>query len=426
MAQQLNERQFKIRFQKQVISYLLDKYERSQAFKSGQPTGQRPQFALKDSPFWSDYSDEMDFRKRDWMNEVLAALAQQGVVSLKWERFREGKLLAKVYLEWDALTDAYHLAGREPKQVKLERLREILRPLAVHPWDWVRRFWQEAEEKLAMRQSAGLALDDPDGYADLVRVLQALPKLEETGRPKRLFSQELFHDSKHFERHVQKRLISLLRTYGEQEMETEEEYLDSVGLVENPRHVWLSGALVLEIGGQRVETEGFAGGVGLSAVSIREMKVVGINVRRIVTIENLTSFHQWVQKRAGRSELVLYTGGFPHRTLQLFLQKLADFFAQQSLAIPVGHWGDVDLGGIRIFQFLKSRFFPHLQPILMDVPTLEACRERAVQADEKYVEKAKIMREEPQFAEWREVLDWMAQHRLRLEQESIVAIPEDV
>lgn len=62
----------------------------------------------------------------------------------------------------------------------------------------------------------------------------------------------------------------------------------------------------------------------------------------------------------------------------------------------------------------------------MGVPTLEACRERAVQADEKYVEKAKIMREEPQFSEWRAVLDWMVRHGLRLEQESIDVLPEDV
>ncbi|ATY86082.1 hypothetical protein CVV65_15055 [Kyrpidia spormannii] len=421
-----HEQPFKTRFQKRLLSYLLDKYERSRSFQSGGASGLRPQFAMKESPFWAEYSDEMDFRKRDWMNEVLLDLERQGVVSLVWDRFREGELLAKVYLEWDGLDDAYRLAGREPKLAKLKRLREILRPLQSHPWEWVRRFWRETDDRLAKRQNPGLALDDPEGYADLVRVLQALPGLDETGVPKRQFSQALFRDSKHFERRVERRLVGLLRAWGEFEMETEEAYLDSVGVVENPSSVWLNGPLTLVLGDRRLETAGFVGGVGLSAATVQKMEVEAVGAQRIVTIENLTSYHQWVQERVGRSELVVYTGGFPHHTLQLFLKKLAAAVARQSPELPVGHWGDVDLGGIRIFQFLKTQFFPRLQPIMMDIPTLEAHRERAVRADDKYVEKALAMRDDPGFAQWGEVLDWIAKSRLRLEQESIVDIPADV
>ncbi|WP_018131862.1 Wadjet anti-phage system protein JetD domain-containing protein [Effusibacillus pohliae] len=423
MAQSPGEQQFKTKFQKQVLSFLLEKYERSQAFRTGQPSSQRPQFALKGSPFQKDYFDEMDFRKRVWMNDVLLELERQGLVSLAWAKFQEGSELAKVYLETDSMPKAYSLAGIKPKLAKMERMREILKPLSCHPWEWVKRWWQEADQKLAERSSGGLDLDDPEGYEGLVKVLLALTGIENTGKPKRLLSQELFRDSKYFERHVQKRLLSLLKKYGDTELETDEEYLDSIGIVDNPKSVWLSGALDCQVQGRTVATEGFFGGVGLSAETVKGMEIFSVRAERVVTIENLTSYHQWVQRRADRQELVVYIGGFPHRTLQIFLEKLAGYLQRHQPDMSVCHWGDIDLGGIRIFEYLKTNYFPQLRPILMDGATLMKYKDGAVPTDPAYLSKIKTMLEDPRYADWREVLRLMERYRIRIEQESVSDVP---
>lgn len=425
MAPFFNERQFKIKFQEQVLAFLLRKYERSQAFLSGRPSRQRPQFTMKKSPFQKDYYDEMDFMKRVWMHDVLQELEREELVSLSWMRFQEGSELEKVYLNVDALEKVYLLAGIEPKHKKMERMRETLQPLEFHPWEWVRQWWQETDLKLAKRKSGGLDLDDLSGYKDLVKVLSKLPNIDDTGKSKRLLSQELFRDTKHFERNVQKRFLSLLKKYSPIEFETDEEYLDSVGIVENPKNVYVSGWLECQLRGETVSTKGFLGSIGLSAWTVKEMEICSIYCKRIITIENLTSYHQWTQQRAGKQELVIYTGGFPHRTLQMFLAKLANYLKSNCPNMPVYHWGDIDVGGVRIFEFIKTNFFQKTEPILMDASTFMKYKDKALPIDDGYVLKVRVMLESQRFSSWHEVLQLLEQYRLRIEQESIDEIPSN-
>lgn len=183
MAPFSNEQQFKTKFQNQILIFLLRKYERSQAFLSARPFKQRPQFAIKRSPFQQDYYDEMDFMKKVWIHDVLQELEQKELV-LSWMRFQEGSELAKVYLNVNALGEAYSLAGIEPKQQKIERMQEILKPLESHHWAWVRQWWLEADLNLAKRKSSGLDLDDCSGYMDLVKVLLKLPDIDDMGKLK--------------------------------------------------------------------------------------------------------------------------------------------------------------------------------------------------------------------------------------------------
>ncbi|WP_211233478.1 Wadjet anti-phage system protein JetD domain-containing protein [Thermicanus aegyptius] len=65
--------------------------------------------------------------------------------------------------------------------------------------------------------------------------------------------------------------------------------------------------------------------------------------------------------------MVIYTGGYPHRALQNFLRKLSDSLLGASGGTEICHWGDIDLGGIRIFEYLKAQFFPHLSKVLLSM-----------------------------------------------------------
>ena len=39
------------------------------------------------------------------------------------------------------------------------------------------------------------------------------------------------------------------------------------------------------------------------------------------------------------------------------------------------HSGDLDYGGIKIFQYIRKTIFPELEPLQMDVETYEAYQE---------------------------------------------------
>lgn len=63
-------------------------------------------------------------------------------------------------------------------------------------------------------------------------------------------------------------------------------------------------------------------------------------VKRIITIENKACYEE-----------------------REFLKKIVQIALEDTKYF---HWGDMDYGGIRIFQYLKQQLFPELLPMLMD------------------------------------------------------------
>ena len=57
------------------------------------------------------------------------------------------------------------------------------------------------------------------------------------------------------------------------------------------------------------------------------------------------------------------------------------------------HTGDLDYGGVRIFRYIRSRIFPLLKPLNMDVAQYEKYQEYAVEMEASVREKIKIMEE---------------------------------
>lgn len=427
----LSETEYKKGFRQRLLAHLIQKYESSKAFASGEPVKRKPQVSFTNSPFQAEYEDEMDFRKKEWIHEVIESLVSQGIVSVKWEKFREGRHLAKVYLEPARVEAAYELAEVTPRGKKMERLRSILETLDHHPWEWVAQWARESVSALFERKSAGLDLDDPEGYELLADVLRELPKLEDD-IPKRVLSQRLFQNTKTFERLVQRRLVHLIQTRSGIEFDSDADALESVGIADQIRSAWIAGGLKCSIGANAVSLDMFPGGIGLSRDTVRALTVDRIEGERIVLIENLTSWHQWVKERLGANEVVVYTGGFPNRTVQQLLHKLGHYVygdageegRDTSIVgwLPIYHWGDMDAGGIYIFEFLRAQFFPDLRPLGMDESDYLRKVDSGMDYSRSYAKKLEDMLTDDRYARWRGLIRLMLVHGKRIEQESM-AIP---
>jgi len=418
------------KYKKKILTLLLKKYESSLAFQKGIPTKQRPQLTMAKSELARDYEDEFDYRKREWIHGALQGLGAEGIVEVTWPKLKENIQVLKIYLNFAGIDRAYELLGIRPKEDKLHQMMEILEPLAMHPWEWVKLWQEEVSSKLMARKPAGLDLDDPQGYQDLVKVLIALPELEES-TPKRILSQNLFHDSKFFEKRTEGRLISLLRRIYPEELDKDEDYLDQVGIVNNPKLTLISGPLVIK---PDLDFSFLPGGIGLSVESVKELVIQDIPAQTILLIENLTTYHEVlrVPEILPPPVLVIYTGGFPHQSTQKLLQKIAGFLADRGRAgeaygdgpIPVNppgiyHWGDIDYGGIRIFEYIKRNFFSALKPYRMDAATYLEYQYDGLPFGEEQSQKLRVLFEDPGYAHWHQVVEELLKHGKRVEQESI-------
>ncbi|NOU63213.1 DUF2399 domain-containing protein [Paenibacillus sp. LMG 31461] len=412
----MNEQEFKEEFKYRLLNHLIDKYERSAAFIKGEATKQRPQLELNDEPFQVDYGDEMDFRKREWMHQVVKVLVSEGIIDVKLER--SSNIIKKVYLEWDMINAAYGKVDRLAKKDKLDELSAILRELNHHPWDWVAKWTQGIVGALKAQRSAGMDLDDLKSYSDAARVLQELPSIS-GDIPKRMLSMRVFGNSKYFEQYVERRLLSIVRQGIGEVSDLEKGKLDLIGIVAQPKPVLVGGSGKFKLNGAQLSLELYPDGTAFYPETVKTFQWTQLDVKQIVMIENLSSYHQWFRVRQPVRELVIYTGGFPPRILQAFLKDLWDVVKKNNASIPIYHWGDIDLGGIQIYRFLQRNCPFTVHPLFMSEGILERFGETDWEHLERYRHRANDLLQNESYSQWNDLLTTMAKTGLRLEQEAI-------
>ena len=121
--------------------------------------------------------------------------------------------------------------------------------------------------------------------------------------------------------------------------------------------------------------------------------------------------------RAGLDESVwlVCIGGFAGSAKRRLLQKLAEYLGQSFAYL---HWGDLDYGGLQIFQHLRQTCLPQVRPALMDADTYREFVSSGESFDDSYRRKLERLREQDGFGEFHDLLDAMLLQGKTLEQEA--------
>lgn len=152
------------------------------------------------------------------------------------------------------------------------------------------------------------------------------------------------------------------------------------------------------------------------------MAVDTSRISRLLFIENRTNYESYIngehQTESRRTtELVVYHGGYHGPAKSRFFRMLVR-------ALPAGaqvlYWGDIDLGGLRIFQQIRSNIAPGLQPWRMDAQTLLANRDKALPFSDNYRQALEKALADPAMQDFRDVIESMLATGLRLEQEALI------
>jgi hypothetical protein len=142
------------------------------------------------------------------------------------------------------------------------------------------------------------------------------------------------------------------------EMETPEEIIGAFGVTRLPQPFLVSGPLALDANPLP----------SLNYIGIPPEDIERLTVARpptyILIVENFTSFIRHVREvNKDLSGVVMFSGGFPSRPTLKGITRLVSL-----TAAPAHHWGDIDLGGLRIFLHLEralGEIGRKLQPHLM-------------------------------------------------------------
>jgi|GEM_PF-2366452 len=282
-------------------------------------------------------------------------------------------------------------AGRGVDQVAGERLLWALVDaglVRVHERRDRRGDWEpyayeltEAGEVYAERFGERLAVDawldgeDPRGHEVLASVRAWLERNAGRAHPVAVRLVVAIGDSLRAGRAPRGRLLSI-RVGSHTKAVRVEDYRDDVEAALGlplEEVVRVHGAAVLaygpfsfDIAGRTIDGRWSVPWLALTPETLAAMSGFRCEATRILSVENLTAFEEEVRAGIPDDTVAVFTGGFPHGQTRDLLERLC-----AAGATVVDHWGDLDLGGLRILKHLGELLPVPVRAYRMDAELLD-------------------------------------------------------
>lgn len=401
------------RYDERMIRLLLDRYERSLLFegKNRRTIHIIEKLTRENFP---EYFDESSIEFEE-IHRQLEELEAKKIVTLYWKGNKQGHILERCILNGEELAKAYALVHRIPREEKKQKVREILK----HYEKQLTGFTSYALHRMDEGKSVRKYIDE-ENPVKLERTLKLASSIltNEKEQYLRSFSIDVFHDSKLAEAELNLACSIIARFERQdlpQDLETDE-ILEEFNIFRNPTCLFLKGT-----GLPWEEQDGLQEGLGVFQGDLpalrRRLARQSMVPDVILTIENLTSYHQWKPGRhiLGERELVIYLAGYANHVKCDFLRQLHELFPDAAF----WHFGDIDCGGFRIWKNLCLSTGIGIQPFCMDISTWEACKKQGKTLSEGDQKTLAVMEKDVFFVGQVPLFRKMLEEKIKIEQECI-------
>ena len=228
---------------------------------------------------------------------------------------------------------------------------------------WVENYYDALLRRLTLGKKVSEAEDE-----NLFLCLNAVAAQQEFIW-ERVFSARVFHNSKTFQKAYKSSIVTILKNYSpyyEEEMD-EETLLAMHNIHSYAQTLEWKGSLRYELeNGNLLDTSLNTYGTVLNSQTMEHAIVKDLSrCKRIMTIENKANYESMI---FAEDVLYIYCHGYFTPKEVRFLKKIPEIVDADCKFL---HWGDMDYGGISIFQFIKKNIFPKLEPYQMDRASFE-------------------------------------------------------
>ena len=396
-------------YSKDIIGRLLDIYERRNGYAKRPEKLLSIQFEVsKEYPIYKDRYDNEKYRD---INTAIEKNVTAGLIIA--EKDQTGRY-SKIKLNIARIDDCYTLLKRTSIPDKCEKVLSILEK-ADCAGDFlfgrvVSDFCEQIKAYKKLPYNLGY---DAKRVGEVLQVLTTVTKLTSETYI-RNFSTALFKDSKRFQREYRSTIESILFDYTDDVVE-KDDILGYYNLYENPTYVLIKGNARICFDESAIELSEMPGGIALSNGSLAGIHKISVKTDKVITVENLTTYHDCDEPDA----VYIYLGGY-HNTSK---QKLLELIYEKNGDKEYYHEGDLDVYGFLILENLISKTQIPFKPLLMDVETMERFYRAGLYKtltvrDRKMIESKK----DGQLSAYKAVLEYMLEYNCKVEQESIKAV----
>ena len=398
-----------VQYDRKVINQLLDTYENSLLSTGENKRTIQIEFRFTKTSIPA-YFDESSSEYEN-IHISMKELERKKLIRIIWKDNKQDYLIHKVRLMTDHLEEAYQYVGRRPKRGLEEENVALLQKYLDEEAPVTVAFVNYLLGRLRNHQSVKEYIDLED-RKETERFLRACVLVEQNREPcyLREFSIIHFQDSKYFEQ-IESRIAKVFRHFSEEYGEMDSiDLLAEYGIYRTPNYVYFKGNAVISIGEATVDLSLLKQGIGISGEDFPRIRFYDLSrVKKVITIENLTSFFRYCEE----DSLMIYLGGYHNRIRRTLLNMIYE-------TIPYAnyyHFGDMDAGGFSILMDLRKKTGIPFKSYHMDLDTLKEYRQYAKRLNESDRNRLEKIRIEKEFSE---VIDFMLEENIKLEQECII------
>ena len=396
-------------YSKDIISRLLDIYERRNGYAKRPEELRSIQFEVsKEYPIYKDRYDNEKYRD---INTAIEKNVAAGLIIA--EKDQTGRY-SKIKLNIARVDDCYALLKRTSIPDQCKKVLSVLEKANNVECLLIGRIVSDFCEQIKAYKKLPYDLGyDARRVGEVLQVLEAVTKLTSETYI-RNFSTALFKDSKRFQREYRSTIESILFNYTDDVVE-KDDILGYYNLYENPTYVLIKGNARICFDESAIELSEMPGGIALSNGSLAGIHKISVKADKVITVENLTTYHDCDEQDA----VYIYLGGY-HNTSK---QKLLELIYENNGDKEYYHEGDLDVYGFLILENLISKTRIPFKPLLMDVETIErfyraGLYKTLTARDRKVIDSKK----NGKLSAYKDVLEYMLEHDCKVEQESIKAV----
>lgn len=396
---------------KEILKKLVNKYERVYAPEKELKRSIAIKFTHKEFPKYFNTSTD-DYEK---YNSSCVKLEDSNIIDIKWKDNIKGHIVEKVTLNMDHVKQAYEILDERPVEDNKAELLTILGEyFGGH--EIVDKFLEYLIERIKQNKPVKQYMDISD-LKDIRRLFAGCIGVLNNNQECyiRVLSSRIYKDTKILELY-ERRISKVIKDFGS-ENEYIKNYDDSIfelyNIFKNPRQVRIKGRIGIVKSDKKIDLGIFEDGLGIGSNDLEGIKfIINKSIKRVVTVENLTTFNTFECKDA----IVVYTCGFnSSRTINLLKSIYRSYPDIEYL-----HWGDIDCGGFKIFNHQKQAAGINFKPLYMDVDTYNKFKDSGKPLTSTDVDTLKRLSSDNSYSEFKDVINEMLINMKKIEQESIV------
>lgn len=348
----------------------------------------------------NDYVSSESYKYRSLIENAVDELVSEKIIDVYYER---GKVIDYISLNRNNIDKAYKELNKDNI---LASWNKYLLSIRNGKSELSQAIYSKINSLYNERRGIKLYFND---YKSIEKIIHCIDEIENNKCDILLrdFSTKVFNDSKYLENN-----LSTIRKYYnliDLDNDSDEVFLEKKHIYKNPISVAIKGDAVIKVNNQIINLKEFGSPLHLYKCAIDNISFLEISSNKVVTIENKTTFFDYTEEG-----LIIYLAGFPNSMKIDLLKKIAIDLPNTNFY----HFGDIDLGGFRIYNYLCEQTGIDFDTKYMDINTLIKYKSKLTRIkDDSYFQNLASLKQLKYVSKYSDVVNYMIENRVVLEQE---------